>query len=161
MNNIVIKIFQNHRRAFDSRVCRFMHKKYFSLFPTPLSINNNYYYRLEFDHLRWTISSKNQIKKNHLHAVSCTQQCKKGNLVLRVKTFHPSLSAEFWRHYMLSGGTQRRAWPWHQSEEVQNYYYTFIVIIAIIQIEINCQNLIHAWLLHTVPHIYSWVDGFW
>ena len=36
-----------------------------------------------------------------------------------VKTHRSPLSAEFWRHCVLSGGTQRRALPRHQSEEMK------------------------------------------
>ena len=37
---------------------------------------------------------------------------------LNVKTLDSPLSAEFWKHCVLSGGTQRRALPRHQSEEM-------------------------------------------
>ena len=36
-----------------------------------------------------------------------------------VKTLCFPLSAEFWRHCILSGGTQRRCLPRHQSEEMK------------------------------------------
>ena len=36
-----------------------------------------------------------------------------------VKTLRSPLSAEFWRHYVLSGRTQRRTLPRHQSEEME------------------------------------------
>ena len=36
-----------------------------------------------------------------------------------VKTLRSSLSTEFWRHFVLSGGTQRRALSRHQSEEME------------------------------------------
>ena len=36
-----------------------------------------------------------------------------------VKTLHSPLSPEFWRHCVLSGGTQRRDLPHHQSEEMK------------------------------------------
>ena len=35
-----------------------------------------------------------------------------------VKTPHSTLSAEFTRHCVLSGGTQGRTLPWHQNEEI-------------------------------------------
>ena len=37
----------------------------------------------------------------------------------RVKTLRSPLSAEFWRHCVLSGGTERRALPRHQNEEMK------------------------------------------
>ena len=50
-----------------------------------------------------------KIIKNQLHAVSRTQQ--RGPTV---KTLRFPLSAEFWRHCVLSGGTQRRTLLRHQ-----------------------------------------------
>ena len=46
---------------------------------------------------------------NQLHAVSRTQQGRQREP--SVKPLRSTLSAEFWRHWMLSGGTQRRALP--------------------------------------------------
>ena len=37
-----------------------------------------------------------------------------------VKTHRSPLSAEFWKHYVLTGGTQRRTLLRHQSEENEN-----------------------------------------
>ena len=54
---------------------------------------------------------------NQLHAVSRTQQCRQRES--SVKTLHSPLSAEFWRHCVLSGRTQRPALPRHQSEEME------------------------------------------
>ena len=42
-----------------------------------------------------------------LHAVSRTQQCWQREP--SVKTLRGPLSAEFWRHFVLNGRTQRRA----------------------------------------------------
>ena len=52
-----------------------------------------------------------------LHAVSRKQQG--GQKESSVKTLRSSLSAEFWKHYVLSSGTQRRSLPRHQSEEIE------------------------------------------
>ena len=52
-----------------------------------------------------------------VHAVSRTQQGRQREP--SVKTLRSSLSAEFWRHCVLSGRTQRRALPQHQSEEME------------------------------------------
>ena len=52
-----------------------------------------------------------------LHAVSRTQQRRQREP--SVKTLRSPLSAEFWRHCVLSGRTQRRALPRHQSEEME------------------------------------------
>ena len=53
-----------------------------------------------------------------ISAVSCTQQSRQREP--SVTTPHRSpLSAEFWRHCVLSGGTQRRTLPRHQSEEIK------------------------------------------
>ena len=46
-------------------------------------------------------------KSNQIHAVSRTQQGRQREP--SVKTLRPPLSAEFWRHCVLSGRTQRRA----------------------------------------------------
>ena len=45
------------------------------------------------------------------------QQGRQGQL--SIKTLRSLLSAKFWRHFVLSGGTQRRALPRHQSEETK------------------------------------------
>ena len=55
---------------------------------------------------------------NQLHAVSRTQQGRQREPSLKMRS---PLSAEFWRHCVLSVGTQRRALPRHQSEEMQKY----------------------------------------
>ena len=54
---------------------------------------------------------------NQLHAVSRTRQGRQREP--SVKILRSPLSAEFWRHCVLSGSTQRRA-PRHQSEENGN-----------------------------------------
>ena len=53
----------------------------------------------------------------HLHAVSRTQQG--GQREPSVKTLRFPLSAEFWRHCVLSGRIQRRPLSRHQSEEIE------------------------------------------
>ena len=58
-----------------------------------------------------------KIKSNRLHAVSRTQQGRQGEP--SVKTLRFSLSAKFWKHCVLSGGTQRRPLPRHQNEKMQ------------------------------------------
>ena len=58
--------------------------------------------------------NKNQ---NQLHAVSRTQQSRQREP--SVKTLRSPLSAEFWRHCVLTGGTQRRALSRHQSDEMK------------------------------------------
>ena len=55
------------------------------------------------------------VKKNQLHAVFRTTGYR-GNPC--VKTLRSPLSAEFRRHCVLSEGTQHRALPQHQSEEI-------------------------------------------
>ena len=55
---------------------------------------------------------------NQLHTVFRIQQGRQREL--SVKTLRSPLSAEFWRHCVLSGKTQRRALPRHQSEENGN-----------------------------------------
>ena len=57
------------------------------------------------------------LKKNQLHAVSRTQQGRQREP--GVETLRSPLSAEFWRHCVLSGRTQRRALPRHKSEEME------------------------------------------
>ena len=44
---------------------------------------------------------------NHLYAVSCTQQGRQRDP--SVKTLHSPLFAEFWRHCVLRGRTQKNA----------------------------------------------------
>ena len=36
-----------------------------------------------------------------------------------IKTLRSPLSGEYWKHCVLSGGTQRRALPRHQSEKMK------------------------------------------
>ena len=59
------------------------------------------------------------VNKNQLHAVSRTQQGRQREP--SVETLRYPLSAEFWRHCVLSDRTQRRALPRHQSEEMEIY----------------------------------------
>ena len=69
---------------------------------------------------------------NQLHAVSRTHQGRPREP--SVKTLRSPISAEFWRHCVLSGRTQRRALPRNQSEyECDNlidvsYYFSIIKI---------------------------------
>ena len=58
-----------------------------------------------------------KFKNNQLHAVSRTKQGRQREP--SVKTLRSQLPAEFWRHCVLSGRTQRRAQPRHQSEEME------------------------------------------
>ena len=58
-----------------------------------------------------------EIKINRLHAVSRAQQGKQRKSC--VKALRSSLSAEFRRHCVLRDGTQRRALPRYQSEEMK------------------------------------------
>ena len=62
---------------------------------------------------------KTKLKLNNSHTVYCTQQGKQREP--SVKTLRFALSTEFWRHCVLSGGAQRRAWPRRQSEEMKIY----------------------------------------
>ena len=55
--------------------------------------------------------------KNQLHAVSRTQQFRQENP--NVKTLFFPFPAEFWRHCVLSGGSQRRAFPRHETEDMK------------------------------------------
>ena len=57
-------------------------------------------------------------KLNQFHAVSHKQQ-EGRQREPNVKTLRFSLSAKFWKHCVLSGGSQRRALPRHQSEEMK------------------------------------------
>ena len=52
-----------------------------------------------------------------MHAVSRRQQGRQRESSF--KTLRSPLTAEFWKHCVLSGGTQRRALPRHQSEEMK------------------------------------------
>ena len=56
-------------------------------------------------------------KKKLFHAVSRTQQSRQKEP--SVKAHRSPLSIEFWRHCVLSGGTQHRTLPRHQSEEMK------------------------------------------
>ena len=64
-------------------------------------------------------------EQNQLHAVSCTQQGRQREP--NVKTLRSPLSAEFWRHCMLRGGTPSSAsTPERRKENVNlNYYLSF------------------------------------
>ena len=55
-------------------------------------------------------------KSNQLHALSRTQRGRQRET--SVKSLRSPLSAEFWRHCVLSGGTQSRALPRHHIEEM-------------------------------------------
>ena len=57
------------------------------------------------------------LKINQLHAASRTLQGRQREPI--VKTLRSPLSAEFWRHSVLSGRTQRRACRRLQSEEME------------------------------------------
>ena len=59
----------------------------------------------------------NHIDTIQLHAVSRTQQGSQREP--SVKTLRSRLSAEFWKHCVLGGGTQRHALPRHQSEKME------------------------------------------
>ena len=66
---------------------------------------------------QWLINSyikKIYIKSNQLHAVCSTQHGKQRE---PIKTFRSPLTAEFWRHCVLSGGKLHRPLPRHQSED--------------------------------------------
>ena len=58
-----------------------------------------------------------KVKLYQLHALSRTQQGRQREP--GVKIFRSPLSAEFWRHCVLSSGTQRCALPRHQGEEMK------------------------------------------
>ena len=72
-------------------------------------------YYIEYN-IRFYYIYHTYIQVNQLHAVSCTQRC--GQREPSVKTLCSPLSAEFWRHCVLSK-TQRRALPRHQREEME------------------------------------------
>ena len=55
-----------------------------------------------------------------VHAVYRTQQGRQREP--SVKTLRSPLSTKFWRHCVLSGRTQRRALPRHQSEEMEIFH---------------------------------------
>ena len=63
----------------------------------------------------WPSFYLNQI--NQLHAVYRSQQGRQRELY--VKTLRSPLSAEFWKHCVLSGRTQRHALARHQREEIE------------------------------------------
>ena len=93
-------------------------------------LHDTFYFRIHL--LGWFFSAKvlrvrffslfsimlYQKKSNQIHAVSRTQQGRQREP--SVKTLRSPLSAEFWRHCVLSGRTQRHASPQHQSEENRN-----------------------------------------
>ena len=56
--------------------------------------------------------------QNQLYAVCRTLQGRQTEP--SVETLRSPLSSEFWRHCVLSGGTQRRALPRHQSKNEKN-----------------------------------------
>ena len=58
-----------------------------------------------------------QIELNQLHAVSHTQQYRQ--MEPSVKMYRSPLSTEFWRHQVLSDGTQRRALLRHHGLTIQ------------------------------------------
>ena len=58
------------------------------------------------DYLKYYFKSN----QNQLHALFRKQQGRQREP--SVKTIHSPLSAEFWRHCVLSGGTQRRTFAW-------------------------------------------------
>ena len=64
-----------------------------------------------------SINKKIKLKLNNLDAVLRTQQGRKREP--SVKTLRSPLSVEFWRHCVLSGGTQRRGLTRHHSEEMK------------------------------------------
>ena len=72
--------------------------------------------RLRRDNLVLRPSVRSQ-SINQLHAVSRTLQVRQREP--SVKTLSTPLSAGFWRHCVLSGRTQRRACPRHQTEEIE------------------------------------------
>lgn len=59
----------------------------------------------------------NKSKINQFHTAYRTQRG--SQRVHSVKTLRYPLSTEFWRHCLLSGGTQRRPLPRHQSEKMK------------------------------------------
>ena len=59
----------------------------------------------------------NKLSLTQLHTVSRTLQGRQREP--SVKTLRSPLSAEFWRHCVLSGGSQRRPLSRHQSEEIK------------------------------------------
>ena len=63
------------------------------------------------------VHAARRLRHFQLHAVSRTQQGRQKET--SVKTLRSPLSADFWRHCVLSGRTQRRALPRHQSEEME------------------------------------------
>ena len=67
-------------------------------------------------------------KTNQLHAVSRTQQGRQREP--SVKTLRSPLSANFWRHCVLSGGTQRRSFastPVRRNGNIKkSFQYSFI-----------------------------------
>ena len=82
--------------------------------PTSRVARNNIHVGIQYQKSN-TFKCNNQ--KNQLHAVSRIQQGRQREL--SVKTLHSPLSAEFGRHCVLSGRTQRRALPQEHSEELE------------------------------------------
>ena len=58
-----------------------------------------------------------KLKLNQLHTISLTQQGRQREP--SVRTLRSPLSAEVWRHCVLSGRTQHRALPRYQNEEME------------------------------------------
>ena len=59
----------------------------------------------------------NILIKYQLHVVSRTQQDTQNEP--SVETHHSPFFAEIWKHCVLSGRNQRRAYPRHQNEEMK------------------------------------------
>ena len=90
------------------------------------------------------------IKSKQLHALSRTLLNRQREH--SVRTLRSPLSAAFWRHCMLSGGTQRHALPGHQSEENGNinlskYFFTSSGIEPTIASRAYSQTLYLDWRL--------------
>ena len=87
---------------------------------------------------------------HQLHTVSRTQQGRQREP--SDETLRSPLSADFWRHSVLRGRTQRRALPRHQSEEIENINLSKYFISS-------CGDRIHnqsSLQSHLVPLRHDW-----
>ena len=87
---------------------------------------------------------------NQLHTVFRIQQGRQR--AHSVKTLRSPLSTEFWRHCVLSGRTQRRALPRHQSEENGNIILSKYFISSSGDLTHN-QSILQS---HFVPLRHDW-----
>ena len=90
-----------------------------------------------------------EIKLSQLHAVSCTQQGRQREP--NSKTLHSSLSAEFWRHCVLSGGVHMPGGCLGTRVKKSNYtFILYIYYISFPRLQSHSMPLCHNW-----PQLYN------